>query len=809
MIRELPYERLCRACDPEKLGGSDSSQVKTLKTIIGQERAVRALQFGLGIKEKGFNIYVSGSPGTGRTTAIERFLEEAAVKEPAPFDWCYVNNFHDSYHPRVLRLPAGQAVKFQSDMERFINSVVGEIRKAFESDEYAAHRDTVVKTVQEKKQQLLESLNEQAHKLNFAIQASAAGLLTIPLHRGRPITEEEFLSLKPDEKENITQTQQVLQTTIDAVLRQVKGLDKTAGEAMQKLDREVALFAIKHLMDDIKEKYQGIEAIQAYLDQVQNDVLENLPDFKPEAEEQPALALPFLRSKPDPLKKYVVNLLVDNSEHTGAPVVIERNPTYTNLFGKIEQEAHFGALTTDFTLIRPGSLHKANGGYLVLPIEEVITSPLSWESLKHALQNKEIVVEDAADKLGVMSTKSLKPEPIPLNLKVILVGRPDIFQLLLAYDESFSELFKVRADFDTQMERTEEHIADYAAFISKVCEEENLKHLDASAMTRIVEHGSRLAEDQEKLSTHFGEIADVIREASYYAGLENTPFITAAHVRKAIDERFYRSALIQERIKEMIVRDEIKIDVDGKKCGQVNGLSVIQMGDIEFGQPSRITVSIGLGREGLIDIEREAKLGGPIHTKGVMILSGYLTDKYAQDKPLSLGARLVFEQNYSGVEGDSASSTELYAILSALSGLPIQQGIAVTGSVNQKGEVQAIGGANEKIEGFFAICEAKGLTGKQGVVLPESNVCNLMLKEAVVEAVRDGSFHIWPVKSIDEGIEVLTGVRAGERLEDGSFEENTVNGLVDKRLRDFAETLASFGKKDEKENHHENGGKPQ
>jgi len=351
------------------------------------------------------------------------------------------------------------------------------------------------------------------------------------------------------------------------------------------------------------------------------------------------------------------------------------------------------------------------------------------------------------------------------------------------------------------MERTEEHINDYAAFISKICEDEHLKHLDASAMARIVEHGSRLAEDQEKLSTHFGEIADVIREASYYAGLENTPFITMAHVRQAIEERFYRSALIQERIKEMILRDEIKIDVDGKKCGQVNGLSVIQMGDIEFGQPSRITVSIGLGREGLIDIEREAKLGGPIHTKGVMILSGYLTDKYAQDKPLSLVARLVFEQNYSGVEGDSASSTELYAILSALSGLAVQQGIAITGSVNQKGEVQAIGGVNQKIEGFFAICEAKGLTGKQGVIIPESNVCNLMLKEAVVDAVKGGRFHIWPVKSIDEGIEILTGVKAGERLPDIGFEENTVNGLVDKRLSELAEKLAAFGKKDEKDNH--------
>ncbi len=799
MIRELPFEGLCKVCDPEKMGATDSSKIGTLKTIIGQERAVKALRFGLGIKEKGFNIYVSGRPGTGRTTAIERFLEEAAIKEPAPFDWCYANNFKDGYHPHILKLPAGQAVKFQVDLEKLITLNARDIRNAFESEEYASNRESVVKNIQEQKRQLLEGLDEQARKLNFAIQASPAGLLTIPLHRGKPISEADFLSLRPDEKESINQTQQVLEKTIEATLRQVKGLDKNAAEALQKLDREVAQYAIKHQLVDIQEKYRGIEAIQSYLEQVQADILDNIADFKPEPEDSSAMQLPFLRSKPDPLKKYSVNVLVDNSEHQGAPVVIERNPIYSNLFGKIEQEAHFGALTTDFTLIRPGSLHKANGGYLVLPVEEVIANPLSWESLKHALQNKEIVIEDAADKLGFISTKSLKPEPIPLNVKVILVGRPDIYQLLLMYDEHFSELFKVKADFDTEMARTEEHINDYAAFICKICEEENLKHLDASAMARVVEYGSRLAEDQEKLSTHFGEIADILREASFYASSENAPFITVSHVRQAIDERFYRSSLIQDRIKEMIIRDEIKIDVDGKKCGQVNGLSVIQMGDNEFGQPSRITVSIGLGREGLIDIEREAKLGGPIHTKGVLILSGYLTEKYAQDKPLSLAARLVFEQNYSGVEGDSASSTELYAILSALSGLPIDQGIAVTGSVNQKGEVQAIGGVNEKIEGFFAICEAKGLTGRQGVLIPESNLCNLMLKEAVVEAVKDGKFHIWPVKGIDEGIEILTGFKAGERLDGFGFEENTVNGLVDKRLRDLAEMLASFGKKDEKE----------
>ncbi len=696
MTGELSFEQLYKTCDPGALGGADSSRIPKLNTIVGQERAVRAFRFGLGIKETGFNIYVSGRSGTGRITAIQRFLEEIAATEPTPSDACYVNNFRDPYHPRVLFLPAGQAATFRLDMEKFIGQVAQEIRKAFEGEDYDAHHDEVVKRTEDQKRRILEGLNEEALKMGFALQASPAGLLTIPTRNGKPITEEEFVALKPEDKERITQTREKLETTIEAALRRVKGLDKEAGDAIDKLDRDVTLYALRHLLGDIRQKYQGVQPVLSYLDEVQADILENIPDFKAQPEEAPA-PLPFAARRQNPLKKYAINVMVDNSERKGAPVVIERNPTYTNLFGKIEQEATFGALTTDFTLIRPGSMHKANGGYLVLPIDEVITNPLSWDSLKHALENRQIVVEDAGEKLGVISTKSLKPEPIPFSAKVLLIGRPDIYQVLLAHDDQFSELFKVKADFDTRMDRTPESIRDYGAFISRLCSDEGLRPLDAAGMARVVEYGSRLAEDQDKLSTHFGRIADVIREASYYAGLEKAPLVTASHVRQAIDERFYRSALVQARIQEMIFRDEIKIDVDGRKVGQANGLSVLELGDIEFGQPSRITVSVGLGREGVINIEREAMMSGPIHTKGVLILSGYLADKYAQDKPLSLAARLVFEQSYSGVEGDSASSTELYAILSALSGLPGDQGIAVTGSVNQKGEVQAIGGVNEKI----------------------------------------------------------------------------------------------------------------
>jgi lon-related putative ATP-dependent protease len=794
MVQELPIEKLRRTCEPNLLCCESSAELSPLSTIIGQERAVRALKFGLGIKERGFNIYVAGRPGTGRTTAVENFLEEVAKGEPTPSDWCYVNHFRDSSRPNAIQLPPGRGVDLKTDVESLVGSAVREISNAFESEEYALQRDSTLKTFQQQKQSILNQINEQAIQSGFIIQPSAVGLLTIPIKNGKPMSEEDFMALKPEVREEIGKRQEQVNTALEAAIRQAKGLDKSAVEAMQKLDRQVGSYAIRHFFADMKDKYAGLDEVLTFLDDIQNDILDNLADFKPQAEEQPALPLPGRGAKESPTRKYQVNVLVDNSRQKGAPVVLERNPTYANLFGRVEQEAQFGTLVTDFTLIRSGSLHRANGGYLVLPMEDVLRNPLTWDSLKRALENKEIIIEDVGEKIGLISSRSLRPEPIPLSIKVILIGRLDVYQALLAYDDNFSELFKVKADFDTSMPWTDENAKQYAAFVSMICETEKLHHLDAAALALLVEHGARLAEDQEKLSTHFGVIADVIREASYYASLEQTEAVQAAHVRKAIDERYYRSSLVHERIKEMMQREVIKIDVSGNQVGQVNGLSVIQWGDLSFGQPNRITVSVGPGREGLIDIEREARLGGPIHTKGVLILTGYLTGKYAQDKPLSLSARLVFEQSYSGVDGDSASSTELYAILSALADLPIRQGIAVTGSVNQKGEVQAIGGVNDKIEGFFAVCQAKGLTGEQGVMIPESNVENLMLKDEVIQAVRDGQFRIWPIRTIDEGLSVLTGVKGGERQPDGSFEENSVNARVDQRLKALAETLAQFGK---------------
>lgn len=540
----------------------------------------------------------------------------------------------------------------------------------------------------------------------------------------------------------------------------------------------------------MNEKYKDFLEVVKYIENVKNDLLENLAQFLKEPEAPTPFQ--FLWMKELPFRRYEVNVIVDNSELKGAPVVVELNPTYQNLFGRMEKEAQFGVLTTDFTMIRGGSLHKANGGYLVLRVEVLLQNPLSWDSLKRALTSRKVAVEEPGERLGFISIKGLKPEPIPLNVKVILIGNPLLYQMLYIYDMDFLELFKVKADFDTIMNRTEENMRKYAAFVCAFCRKENLRHLDASAVAKVVEYSSRIAEDQEKLSTRFAEIADIIREANFYATQENAKNVTADHVKKAIEEKVYRSNLIQDKIKDMIKRNFLLIDTEGEAVGQVNGLSVIGLGDFAFGRPSRVTASIGMGKEGIIDIEREARLGGPIHTKGVMILSGYLAEKYAQDKPLSLSARLVFEQSYEEIEGDSASSTELYAILSALSGLPIKQNIAVTGSVNQKGEIQAIGGVNEKIEGFYEVCKAKGLTGKQGVLIPESNVQNLMLKEEIIDAVKAGKFHIYSVKTIEEGIEILTGVEAGSRRSDRTFEEKTVNYLVNERLKEIAERLREF-----------------
>lgn len=793
MTNELSADMIRKECTSNLITCESTEGVKPLQEIIGQERAVRALKFGVEIKEKGFNVYVAGFPGTGRTTTVRGFLEDTARTKPAPSDWCYVNNFRNQYEPKVLKLPAGNGRHFKEDMATFIRETLRTLPKSFESEDYGTRRASAIRVVEEERQKLVGQLTKRAQEQGFILQASPVGWLMIPVIKGKPVNDAEFMALDEKTREAIEKKREQLTEQFTSAMRQLREMEGKADEAIRKLNRDVALFAIGHQVIEMKEENKDFPEIITYIDEVQEDILSNLPHFiKEEPEESQQTPFPTRWMREAPFKKYEVNLIVDNSEAKGAPVVMELNPTYQNIIGKVEKEAQFGMLITDFTMIRAGSLHKANGGYLIIPVEELLMNSLSYDGLKRALKNGSVIIEEAEERLGFITTKSLKPQPIPLDIKVILIGDPYLYEQLYVLDMEFSQLFKVKADFDTTMDRTEKNVQQYASFVCTLCQKENLKHLDSSGLAKLIEHSSRLAEDQEKLSTRFAEIADVIREANFYATEENAKLVTGTHVKKAIEEKVYRSKLIQEKLQEMITRGVLLIATESEKVGQVNGLSVIGLGDFEFGTPSRVTASIGLGREGVMDIEREANMGGPIHTKGVLILSGYLNDKFANDKPLSLSARLVFEQNYEGVEGDSASSSELYTILSALSQLPIKQNLAVTGSVNQKGEVQAIGGVNEKIEGFFEVCKAKGFTGQQGVMIPQSNVQNLMLKEEIVDAVKAGDFHIFSVKTIDEGIEVLTGVEAGERQKDGTFKEGTVNYLVDKRLRQMAEKLREY-----------------
>jgi len=795
---ELSFEKLKRSYDLKEFTCETTEAVSEIKGMIGQDRAVRAIEFGLNIDSPGYNIYVAGLSDTGRTSTVERILRELAAKKEVPNDWCYVHNFRDPDQPRSISLPPGKGRQWQKEMEDLIRSLRTEVPKAFETEDYKERSSKISESYEDQKRQLLSDMEKKAGERGFQISRTPLGFAAVPLKSdGEILSEREFQKLGPGERKRIEERMRSIQKEIKETVGRFNLLDRKSKEGLSKFNKEVALFVVGYRIDNLKAKYEDYPEVLHHLDEVKADLVENVDDFL-KAQEEPS----FLGVKiptGGPFIKYEVNVVVDNYHIRGARVIMETNPTYSNMFGRIEKKAQLGALITDFTKIKAGSVLKANGGYLVVDAEGVLKSPFVWDTLKRNLRNKETKIEEAAEQYAFLSSSALRPMPIPLDIKVIMIGRGEIFDLLHAYDENFKKIFKVRADFDYETGVDDEAVSQCASFICKICNEENLRHFDKTGIAAIMEYGSRLAGDQEKLSLQFGKIANLLREANFWARADKSNYVTRKHVEKALEEKEYRSSLMEKKIQEMIKRGTIYIDTEGEKIGQINALSVYDYGEFSFGKPSRITAQTFMGNKGVINVEREAKLSGKRHDKGVLILSGYLGGEYGGNIPLSLSATLTFEQSYSFVEGDSASSTELFAILSSLSELPIKQGIAVTGSVNQKGEIQPIGGVNQKIEGFFDVCQAKGLTEEQGVIIPKSNVKNLMLKTKVIEAVRQGKFHIYPISTIDEGMEILTGVEAGERGKDSSFPENTVNGRVQNKLKYLMREQARLKKEAEAE----------
>ena len=799
-VKALTADRLYQCCVPEEFDFETTDDLKDLTEVIGQPRAVKAMEFGVEIEQEGYNIFALGVPGTGKRSLVRRLFEEQVVNKPVPPDWCYVNNFEQSHKPNALRLPAGQGVILQKDMEALVEELRTALSTAFESEEYQGRRQEIQEEFQEQQQNVLEEIREQAQAQDFTLLRTPAGLAFAPVRDGEVLSPAELQELPEEKQKELEEKVSQLQEALGKRLRQVPRWQQEMRDKLRQLNREFANFAVGGLINELRQKYEELPKVVGYLNDVQEDIIENVQEFLKQIDSrqasegedsgQPPVS-PFEKGSPY-MRRYQINLLVDHSDTEKAPIIYEDNPTYQNLLGRVEHVARMGALMTDFNLIKPGALHRANGGYLLLDARKVLTQPFAWEGLKRALGSGQLRLESPGQMYSLISTVFLEPEPIPLNVKVALVGEPQLYYLLSAYDPEFRELFKVTADFDERMARDSDNQQQYARLIAKLVHQYELHPFDRSAVARVVEYSARLVGDAEKLSTQVKNIGDLLREADYWAKKNQNEPVTAADVQQAIEAKIYRSDRLRERIQEEIRRGTILIDTDGTEIGQVNGLSVLQLGDFAFGRPSRITARIRLGKGEVIDIEREVELSGPIHSKGVLILSGFLGARYAIDRPLSLSASLVFEQSYGGIEGDSASSAELYALLSAISGVPIHQSLAVTGSVNQHGQVQAIGGANEKIEGFFDLCQARGLTGEQGVLIPAANVKNLMLRHDLIEAVENGQFHIYPVETIDQGIELLTGWPAGAADEAGNFPEETINRLVQDKLMELAEKRVAF-----------------
>ncbi len=799
MQNKLAPEALHKRCDPDMFTFKTTEDIPGIPGTIGQEKALKALDFGLSVDSTGYNIFALGDSGTGKMTTIMAALKEKAAKETVPQDWCYVYNFKDPDTSTSLSLDPGHGVIFQKEMEDLIKTLRVEIPKAFESKEYEMQKGRIIEEFQQKQSEYFSRLDEEAKTKGFAVKRGPTGVLIVPIKENNEmLSKEEFEALDEKDRKKMEETGRMFQEKLNDVVRVLRDADKLVRDMLVKLERMIALDLIGPLIEVMKTKYKNFEKISQYLHDVKEEILSHLDEFRTQ-EEQPS-PIPFLKMpKGEPsFIKYTVNVIVNNGNCKGAPVIFESNPTYLNLFGRIEYKVSYGMATTDFTMIKAGALHRANGGYLVIDTLDLFKNPLSYDALKRALKNKEIKIEEILEQYRMISTSGLKPEGIPLNTKVVLVGNPYIYYLLYSLDEESRELFKVKADFDSRMDRTPETMMQYAGFIAHCQREEKLLPFDRSGVATIIEYSSRFADHQDKLSIKFSTIMDLMRESHYWAKKSESAIVKGEHIKKAMDEKVFRVNRVEERMREMTLEDTIIVNTEGTKVGQINGLAVLDFGDYSFGKPSRITAKTFTGKAGVVNIERETKMSGKIHEKAILIISSYLGSKYAVKNPISLSASITFEQLYEMIEGDSATCAELYALLSSISGVPLKQSFAVTGSMDQNGDVQPIGGVNQKVEGFFELCRMRGLDGTHGVIIPRRNAKHLLLKQEVVDAVRAGQFSIYTIDRMEEGLEILTGTSAGELQEDGTYPEGTINYLITKRLTEIGEALEK--KKDQEEN---------
>ena len=793
--KSLPAQALYRRCDPGQLTFETTESLEKFSEITGQERAVEAIHFATEVDIDGFNVFVLGPPGSGRHTFVQDVLSEKAAGKAVPSEWCYVYNFDDPRQPKSLRLPPGVSRRLAADIENAIQDAQTAIPAAFESEDFQLQREAIAEEFKERQENAFKAIEQVAGERGISVIQTPTGVAFIPVHDDEVIKSEEFEKLPEEQQKKIHEDINELTSQFQHVMRSAPKHARKMRRKIRQLEHDIASLAVTGPVDELKHKYQHIPEIVEHLERMQADIVDNVGLFlsAQDGPDLPAQVKGMLRSKESsPLRRYAISVLVDRSDSEGAPIIFEDKPSFTELIGKIEHETEFGTLVTNFSLIRSGALHRANGGYLVLDVAKVLSYPLAWEGLKRALKSGELQVRSLGDDIGLVSTVSLEPQPIPLNLKVILIGERIHYYLLDRYDPEFSELFKIAADFEDQIKRSDENVEHRARLLATIIRQENLRHMDRSGVARLMEESARHAGDSERLSADIRQVTDLLREAHYWAGHNGKEMIGAGEVQQAIDSRNRRASRYRDRMQEEMLRDTLVVETSGSCVGQVNGLAVMQLGGFMFARPQRITATVSLGSGKVVDIEREVELGGPLHSKGVLILSGFLSSYYVTDKPFSMSASLVFEQSYGGVEGDSASAGELCVLASALAKIPIKQSLAVTGSVDQHGRIQAIGGVNEKIEGFFDICNKRGLSGEQGVLIPVANVKHLMLRHDVLKAVEAGKFHVYPVDHIDHCLELLTGLPAGDRDTEGEFPDGSVNQKIRGRLLHFAEKLQAY-----------------